>query len=116
MTSNSYLLDLSIGDAASDFKEIASAIKILAGDFNFTREEQPVKEIGYFFNEVSKPGTDTRSRPAVNPAIDIDHIFTFKGQKLNMKKLETPHDSPDFNWSSASDHLTVIADLELTEQ
>lgn len=53
-----YLLDLSIGDAASDFKDIASSIKILAGDFNSTREEQPVKEIGYFFNEVSKQGTD----------------------------------------------------------
>ncbi|WP_417638141.1 endonuclease/exonuclease/phosphatase family protein [Klebsiella aerogenes] len=111
-----YLLDLSIGDAASDFKDIASSIKILAGDFNSTREEQPVKEIGYFFNEVSKQGTDTRSWPAVNPAIDIDHIFTFKGQKWDVKKLEIPHNSPEFNWSAASDHLPVIAELQLTEQ
>jgi len=111
-----YLLDLSIGDAASDFKDIASAIKILAGDFNSTREEQPVKEIGYFFNEVAKSGTDTRSWPAVNPAIDIDHIFTFKGQKWDVKKLDIPHNTPEFNWSTASDHLPVIAELELTEQ
>lgn len=111
-----YLLDLSIGDATSDFKDIASAIKILAGDFNSTREEQPVKEIGYFFNEVSKPGIDTRSWPAVNPAIDIDHIFTFKGQKWNVKKVEIPHSFPSFNWSAASDHLPVIAEIELTEQ
>jgi endonuclease/exonuclease/phosphatase family metal-dependent hydrolase len=111
-----YLLDLSIGDAPSDFQDIASAIKILVGDFNSTREEQPLKEIGYFFNEVSKPGTDTRSWPAVNPAIDIDHIFTFKGQKWDTKKLEIPHNSPEFNWSAASDHLPIIAEIELTEQ
>ena len=111
-----YLLDLSIGDAPSDFKDIASSIKILAGDFNSTCEEQPIKEIGYFFNEVSKPGADTRSWPAVNPAIDIDHIFTFKGQKWDLKNLEIPHNSPEFNWSAASDHLPVIVEMELTEQ
>lgn len=44
-----YLLDLSISDAASDFKDISSSIKSLAGDFNSTGEEQPLKEIGYFF-------------------------------------------------------------------
>lgn len=111
-----YLLDLSIGDATSDFKDIASSIKILAGDFNSTRDEQPVKEILYYFNEVSKQGTDTRSWPAVNPAIDLDHIFTFKGQKWNVRNLEIPHNSPEFTWSTASDHLPVIADLELSEQ
>jgi endonuclease/exonuclease/phosphatase family metal-dependent hydrolase len=111
-----YLLDLSIGDAGSDFKDIASSIKILAGDFNSTRDEQPLKEIRYFFNEVAKQGTDTRSWPAVNPAIDIDHIFTFKGQKWNVKNLTIPANSSEFNWSAASDHLPVIADLELTEQ
>ncbi|MTH45966.1 endonuclease/exonuclease/phosphatase family protein [Intestinirhabdus alba] len=111
-----YLLDLSIGDAKSDFKDIASSIKILAGDFNSTDKEQPVKEISYFFNEVVKEGTDTRSWPAMNPAIDIDHIFTFKGQKWNVRQLTVPHDSAQFRWSSASDHLPVIADLELVEQ
>lgn len=111
-----YLLDLSIGDAASDFKDIASSIKILAGDLNSTRDEQPIQEIRYFFDEVRKDGTDTRSWPAVNPAIDIDHIFTFKGQKWDVKKLEIPHNSPEFIWSAASDHLPVIVDLELSEQ
>lgn len=111
-----YLLDLGIGDAASDFKDIASSIKILAGDFNSTQDEQPLKEIRYFFNEVVKEGTDTRSWPAVNPAIDIDHIFTFKGQKWNVKNVDIPHNTPEFTWSTASDHLPVIADLELSEQ
>ncbi|ANZ03858.1 endonuclease/exonuclease/phosphatase family protein [Raoultella ornithinolytica] len=111
-----HLLDVSIGDAPSDFKDIASSIKILAGDFNSTHDEQPLKEVGYFFNPVAKQGTDYRTWPAVNPAIDIDHIFTFKGQKWNVKKIEVPHNSPAFNWSSASDHLPLIAELELTEQ
>lgn len=111
-----YLLDLSIGDASSDFKDIASSIKILAGDFNTTKDEQPLKEIGFFFNPVEKQGTDYRTWPAVNPAIDLDHIFTFKGQKWNVKKMAIPQDSADFTWSAASDHLPVIADLELTEQ
>ena len=111
-----YLLDLSIGDAASDFKDIASSIKILAGDFNSTRDEQPLQEIRYFFNAVEKQGTDYRTWPAVNPAIDLDHIFTFKGQKWNVKQMTIPHDSANFTWSAASDHLPVIAELELTEQ
>lgn len=79
-------------------------------------DEQPLKEVGYFFNPVAKQGTDYRTWPAVNPAIDIDHIFTFKGQKWNVKNIEVPHNSPAFNWSSASDHLPLIAELELTEQ
>ncbi|AVE59793.1 MULTISPECIES: endonuclease/exonuclease/phosphatase family protein [Citrobacter] len=111
-----HLLDISIGDASSDFKDIASSIKILAGDFNSTRDEQPLKEISYFFNPVEKQGTDYRTWPAVNPAIDIDHIFTFKGQKWDVKKIDIPHNSPAFTWSSASDHLPFIADMELTEQ
>ncbi len=56
-----YLLDINLGDAASDFQNIASSIKILAGDFNSTWDEQPLKEIRYFFNEVMKEGVDTRS-------------------------------------------------------
>lgn len=111
-----YLLDLSIGDAASDFKDIASSIKILAGDFNSTRDEQPIKEILYFFNEVAKHNTDTRSWPAINPALDIDHIFTFKGQKWQINNLQLPHNSTEFTWSTASDHLPVIAELEFSEQ
>lgn len=111
-----HILDISIGDAPSDFKDIASAVKILAGDFNSTHDEQPVKEITYFWNPVVKANTDARSWPAINPAIDIDHIFTFRGQQWNIKTLEIPHDSRTFSWSSASDHLPVIAELELTEQ
>lgn len=111
-----HILDVSIGDVASDFKDIASSVKILAGDFNSTRNEQPVKELEFFWNIVNSEGTDLRSWPAVNPAIDIDHIFTFKGQKWNVKKLNVPHDDQSFIWSAASDHLPVIADLELTEQ
>ncbi|AQS41905.1 MAG: Endonuclease/Exonuclease/phosphatase family protein [Candidatus Tokpelaia hoelldobleri] len=111
-----HILEVSIGDVSSDFKDISSSIKLLAGDFNSVRNERPLKEIEYFFNPVRKDGVDDRSWPAVNPAIDIDHIFTFKGQKWTIKNLEIPHDNENFMWSSVSDHLPVIAELELAEQ
>ncbi len=63
-----------------------------------------------------KPDVDSRTWPAINPALDIDHIFTFKGQKWNIKNIEIPHNSNKFQWATASDHLPVIAELELTEQ
>ena len=111
-----YLLDLSIGDAPSNFANIASAVKILAGDFNSTANEQPVKEINYFWNPVVKNGVDLRTWPAINPALDLDHIFTFKGQKWNVKGLNVPDEKEGFNWAAASDHLPLIAELELQEQ
>lgn len=101
------ILEVSIG---------AVLIKILAGDFNSVRNEHPLKEIEYFFNPIKKDDTDDRSWPAVNPALDIDHIFTLKGQKWNIRKLEIPHDNKNFMWSSVSDHLPVIAGLKLVEQ
>lgn len=111
-----HILDVSIGDAPSDFGDIASAVKILAGDFNSTSEEQPIKEIQYFWNLVREKKADYRSWPAINPAIDIDHIFTFKGQEWQIGKFDIPHDSERFKWSKASDHLPIIAELILTEQ
>ena len=111
-----HILDASIGDTATDFDNIAASIKILAGDFNSTANEQPTQEIGYLWNPVSKKGVDYRTWPAVNPAIDIDHIFTFKGQVWDVKNMQIPTDNKDFQWSSVSDHLPVIAELELQEQ
>lgn len=111
-----HILDVSIGDASSEFNDIATSIKLLAGDFNSTAGEPPIVELNYFWNPVNKTGADERSWPAANPALDIDHIFTFKGQKWNVKKLTVPQDSSTFIWSAASDHLPVIAELELTEQ
>lgn len=111
-----HLLDATIGDTDTGFDNISTSIKILAGDFNSTANEQPIQEIRYFWNSVEKPNTDYRSWPAINPAIDIDHIFTFKGQKWDIKNMTIPKDSASFKWSDASDHLPVIAELELQEQ
>ncbi|MEX0423500.1 endonuclease/exonuclease/phosphatase family protein [Providencia rettgeri] len=111
-----HILDASIGDTDTGFDNIAASIKILAGDFNSTANEQPIQEIRYMWNPVELKGVDYRSWPAVNPAIDIDHIFTFKGQVWDVKKMEIPMDSKEFRWSSVSDHLPIIAELELQEQ
>lgn len=116
LTQARHILDISIGDVPSEFGDIASAVKILSGDFNSTSEEQPIKEIQYFWNLVRETGADYRSWPAINPAIDIDHIFTFKGQQWRVDKFNIPHDSDRFKWSKVSDHLPVIVELTLTEQ
>ncbi|MGG4607355.1 endonuclease/exonuclease/phosphatase family protein [Providencia sp. Me31A] len=111
-----HILDASIGDTDTGFDNIAASIKILAGDFNSTANEQPIQEIRYLFEPVTKKGVDYRSWPAVNPAIDIDHIFTFKGQVWEVKDMQIPTDNKEFQWSSVSDHLPIIANLELQEQ
>ncbi|EKT57599.1 endonuclease/exonuclease/phosphatase family protein [Providencia sneebia] len=111
-----HILDASTGDTDTGFDNIAASIKILAGDFNSTSEEQPIKELRYFWNPVEKSDVNHRSWPAVNPAIDIDHIFTFKGQVWDVKNLVIPKDNKDFQWSQVSDHLPIIAELELQEQ
>ncbi|HGN1705230.1 TPA: endonuclease/exonuclease/phosphatase family protein [Providencia rettgeri] len=111
-----HILDASIGDTDTGFDNIAASIKILAGDFNSTANEQPIQEIRYMFEPVMKNGVDYRSWPAVNPAIDIDHIFTFKGQVWDVKNMQIPTDNKEFQWSSVSDHLPIIAELELQEQ
>ena len=111
-----HILDATIGDTETGFDNIAASIKILAGDFNSTAKEQPIEEISYFWNPVEKKGVNYRTWPAVNPAIDIDHIFTYKGQVWDVKNMTIPTDSKDFQWSKVSDHLPVIAELELQEQ
>ncbi|MTB67925.1 endonuclease [Providencia sp. wls1943] len=111
-----HILDATIGDTETGFDNIAASIKILAGDFNSTAKEQPIQEISYFWDPVEKKGVNYRTWPAVNPAIDIDHIFTYKGQEWDVKTMTIPTDSKDFQWSKVSDHLPVIAELELQEQ
>ena len=111
-----HILDATIGDTETGFDNIAASIKILAGDFNSTAKEQPIEEISYFWNPVEKKGVNYRTWPAVNPAIDIDHNFTYKGQVWDVKNMTIPTDSKDFQWSKVSDHLPVIAELELQEQ
>lgn len=111
-----HILDATIGDTETGFDNIAASIKILAGDFNSTAKEQPIQEISYFWDPVEKKGGNYRTWPAVNPAIDIDHIFTYKGQVWDVKTMTIPTDSKDFQWSKVSDHLPVIAELELQEQ
>ena len=111
-----HILDATIGDTETGFDNIAASIKILAGDFNSTAKEQPIEEISYFWNPVEKKGVNYRTWPAVNPAIDIDHIFTYKGQVWDVKNMTIPTDSKDFQWSKVSDLLPFIAVIDLQEK
>ena len=110
-----YLLDLSIGDAPSNFANIASAVKILAGDFNSTANEQPVKEINYFWNPVVKNGVDLRTGPLSILLWTLTIFLRLKGRSGTLRDLMFLM-KRGFNWAAASDHLPLIAELELGEQ
>ncbi|MEX3024636.1 MULTISPECIES: hypothetical protein [Proteus] len=47
--------------------------------------------------------------------VSLRHIFSV-GQVWDIKNMTIPQDSATFKWSDASDHLPVIAELELQEQ
>lgn len=110
------IMDLAIGDAPSDFPDIASAVKILAGDFNSTAREQPMQELKAMWNIVDDDLEDHRSWPAINPALDLDHILTWRGQKWHAKSISVMNNSVSYKWSAVSDHLPVVAELKLLEQ
>lgn len=110
------IMDVSVGNVASNFENMPSAIKILAGDFNATDNDQSINELNKYFTLVENKNSDYRTWPAVNPAIDIDHILTYKGQKWEVIKSYVPTDSYKFKWSSVSDHLPNIAEIKLIEQ
>ncbi|KFD23073.1 endonuclease/exonuclease/phosphatase family protein [Yokenella regensburgei] len=110
---------ISIGSTDSDVSEIASRIKILAGDFNDVEGSVVLNELQRYWNPVLVQGKDMRTWPAANPALDLDHLFTFKGQRWAVESLTVPNQSPEWNninWPATSDHVPVVAELKLTEQ
>ncbi|HHA3671749.1 TPA: endonuclease/exonuclease/phosphatase family protein [Salmonella enterica subsp. enterica serovar Muenchen] len=79
-------------DLDKEFHNIANGIVILMGDFNSVEEDRVVKELKKYWNMVEVPGMDARTWPAGNPGLDLDHIFTGKGQKWKIEKLVIPND------------------------
>jgi endonuclease/exonuclease/phosphatase family metal-dependent hydrolase len=109
---------ISIGSTDSDFSEIASRIKILAGDFNDVEGSVVLNELQRHWVPVQVKGLDMRTWPAVNPALDLDHIFTFRGQRWVTESLTVPNQPRGWNiinWPSISDHVPVVAELRLIE-
>lgn len=109
---------ISIGSTDSDFGEIASRIKILAGDFNDVENSSVLNELQRYWTPVLLKDKDMRTWPAANPALDLDHLFTFRGQHWKVETLTIPNQITEWNsinWPATSDHVPVVAELKLTE-
>lgn len=106
-------------DLDKEFPNLATGIFILAGDFNSTKNDRVIKELNKYWNLVEVEGKDTRTWPAGNPGLDLDHIFTGKGQKWKIEKLTIPNNGNEelnIKWQTTSDHIPVMATLKLIEQ
>ncbi|MGL5335039.1 MAG: endonuclease/exonuclease/phosphatase family protein [Enterovibrio sp.] len=94
-------------------------IKILMGDFNDTPETTSLKEVTKYWNSITPLNRDHRTWPANNPEIGVDYIFTSNAQRWNVKNVTIPSQSgmyAEINWPAVSDHLPVLATLQLIEQ
>lgn len=78
-----------------------------------------MNEIYRYWDPVLDENADNRTWPAINPALAIDHILTYKGQKWEVKDVIIPNENPiwnNINWPTVSDHVPVIAKIKLLEQ
>ncbi|MCG9780582.1 endonuclease/exonuclease/phosphatase family protein [Photobacterium damselae] len=111
--------NISVGNTDSNFKDIASKVKLLSGDFNDTPNSSVLKELERYWNDITLNNVDMRTWPAVNPALEIDHILTFNGQKWDTKSISIPNKTAvtqGIDWPSTSDHVPLSATLTLLEQ
>lgn len=111
--------NIAIGNTDSKFSEIASRIKILSGDFNDVIGGPAINELVRYWNPVKKEGQDFRTWPAANPALDLDHIFTFKGQRWSIENVAIPNKTSEWkgvNWPATSDHVPISVTMKLLEQ
>ncbi|KIF54360.1 endonuclease/exonuclease/phosphatase family protein [Vibrio owensii] len=111
--------NITIGNTESVIEDMPSKIKILAGDFNDTSNSRVLNELQRYWDMVTLENQDMRTWPAINPALDIDHIFTFKGQKWSVNQINIPNQSQQvnsINWPKTSDHIPVLVSIRLNEQ
>lgn len=94
-------------------------IKLLFGDMNDTPQTASIQELTKYWNPVMPLTADHRTWPANNPEIGVDYIFTSNAQRWKVKDMVIPAKTgkwADVNWPTVSDHLPVLATLQLTEQ
>lgn len=111
--------NVTIASIKTDFPSIESRIKILAGDFNEVDGTPVMSELYRYWNSVLDKEADNRTWPAINPAIAIDHILTYKGQKWAVEEVIIPNKNKNWNginWAAVSDHVPVVAKIRLLEQ
>ena len=106
-------------DLDEEFPNLATGITLLMGDFNSVETDRVIVELKKYWNLVKVDGTDTRTWPAGNPGLDLDHIFTGRGQRWKVEELIIPNGTDKWanvHWPTVSDHIPVAAKLALLEQ
>ena len=92
--------------------DLAKKSLVLCGDFNFlpaSRSYQYIRKRLHDAQRVTNGHRPRKTWPAKFPIRRIDHVFVTEGIKVN--RVEVPRSTLA---RVASDHLPVIADLELT--
>ena len=99
-------------------KDATTKIKILMGDFNDTYNSANVAEFERYWDLVSaKDSYKMRTWPAANKMADLDHIFTSRGQRWEIKDIKVQGGNDlGVDWDSISDHLPVVATMALKER
>lgn len=102
-------------DAITD-KELK--IKVLTGNFNDTANGPVLYELSRYFNLVdSQSNEDFRTYPALNPALDLSHILTYRGQVWETSAVTViKGNQGHMPWQKFSSHLPIFATLKLIEQ
>lgn len=102
-------------DAITD-KELK--IKVLTGNFNDTANGPVLYELSRYFNLVdSQSNEDFRTYPALNPALDLSHILTYRGQIWETSAVTViKGNQGHMPWQEFSSHLPIFATLKLIEQ
>ncbi|WP_295484345.1 hypothetical protein, partial [uncultured Succinatimonas sp.] len=102
-------------DAITD-KELK--IKVLTGNFNDTANGPVLYELSRYFNLVdSQSNEDFRTYPALNPALDLSHILTYRGQVWEISAVTViKGNQGHMPWQEFSSHLPIFATLKLIEQ
>lgn len=111
--------DIAVANVSlKQIKDATTKIKILMGDFNDTYNSANVAELERYWDLVSaKDSYKMRTWPAANPMADLDHIFTSRGQRWELKEIKVPGgDDLGVDWDSVSDHLPIIATMRLKER
>lgn len=106
-------------DLDDEFPNLATGIMLLLGDFNSVKSDRVVKELEKYWNIVKQDNVDTRTWPAGNPGLDLDHIFTSRNQVWKVEELIIPNNGvfwKNIEWPTVSDHIPVITKLKLIEQ
>ena len=93
-------------------------IKILTGNFNDTANGPVLYELSRYFNLVdSQNNEDFRTYPALNPALDLSHILTYRGQVWKTTAITViKGNHGHMPWQEFSSHLPIFATLKLIEQ